>query len=92
MSDGPRPYTLEHMARFMLEHRHAPRECGVVFASFKAFPSPLRHSLVCASCDFGTHRIWWEVEAETAAEALSRLPRYVAERTTAIRVQELRTP
>ena len=29
------------MPRYMLEHRHAPRECGVVFASFNAFESPL---------------------------------------------------
>ena len=58
----------------MLEHRHAPRECGVVFASFKAFQSPLRHQPVSASCSFGTHRIWWELEADTEAEALAQLP------------------
>ena len=72
---------------------HTARECGVVFASFKGFESPLRHRarrrLVRASA---THRIWWEVEAATADEALARLPRYVAARTTAIRVGELQTP
>lgn len=92
MSDARLWRTLEGMSRFVLEHRHAPRECGVVFASFKAFDSPLRHRLVSASCDFGTHRIWWEAEADTEAEALSQLPRYVAERTAAIRVRDLRTP
>jgi hypothetical protein len=80
------------MPRFVLEHSHAPRECGVVFASFKAFDSPLRHDLVSASCDFGTHRIWWEVEARTEADALMQLPGYVAARTVAIRVRDLRIP
>ena len=80
------------MPRFMLEHRHTSRECGVVFASFKAFNSPLRHQPTVASCDFGTHRIWWDVEADTADAALARLPRYVAVRTTAIRIGDLRTP
>jgi hypothetical protein len=80
------------MPRFLLEHRHVANECGVVFASFKAFESPLRHQQTLGSCDFGTHRIWWDVEAATADEALSRLPRYVAQRTTAIRVRDVRTP
>lgn len=80
------------MPRFLLEHRHVADECGVVFASFKAFQSPLRHQPTVGSCDFGTHRIWWDVEAATAEDALSRLPRYVAQRTTAIRVGDLRTP
>jgi len=64
----------------------------VVFASFKAFRSPLRDALVSASCDFGTHRIWWNVEAGTEVEALAQLPGYVAERTTATRVRDLRIP
>jgi hypothetical protein len=80
------------MARFMLEHHHAPRECGVVFASFKAFDSPLRPGRVCASCDFGTHRIWWEVDADTEAAALALLPGYVAERTAATRVRDVWIP
>jgi hypothetical protein len=80
------------MPRFLLEHLHSAPECGVVFASFKAFDSPLRHQLTVGSCDYGTHRIWWDVEAATAVEALAQLPGYVAQRTTAIRVRELRTP
>ena len=66
------------MPRFVLEHAHTPRECGVVFASFKGFESPLRHGTAVGACAFGTHRIWWDVEAATADEALGRLPRYVA--------------
>jgi hypothetical protein len=80
------------MPRFRLEHQHVPDECPIVFASFKAFESPLRHQLTIGSCDFGTHRIWWDVEAATAEDALARLPRYVAQRTTAIRVGDLSTP
>jgi hypothetical protein len=80
------------MPRFLLEHRHTARECGVVFAAFKAFESPLRHQMTVGSCDFGTHRIWWDVDAATADEALLRLPHYVAERTTAIRVRDVLTP
>lgn len=82
----------EPVPKFMLDHRHAPRECGVVFAAFKAFDSPLRHRVTTGSCDFGTHRIWWQVEAESEDEALSCLPGYVAERTSAIRVRDIRTP
>jgi hypothetical protein len=64
----------------------------VVFASFKAYQSPLRHRTARGSCDFGTHRMWWEVEAKSEGEALSWLSPYVAERTTAIRFRDLRTP
>jgi hypothetical protein len=80
------------MARFLLEHTHTPHECGVVFASFKVFESPLRHRMTVGSCEFGTHRIWWDVEAATIDDALAHLPRYVADRTTVIRVGDIQTP
>jgi hypothetical protein len=80
------------MPRFMLEHAHTARECGAVFASFKAFESPLRRGTAIGSCHFGIHRIWWEVEARTGDEALAQLPRYVAERTSAIRIGDIETP
>jgi hypothetical protein len=78
--------------RFMLQHVHTERECGVVFASFKAFESPLRRQMAVGSCLFGTHRIWWQVEAPSDHEALAQLPPYVAERTIAIRVGDIHTP
>jgi hypothetical protein len=78
--------------RFVLEHRHEPRECGVVFAAFKGHPSPLRHRRTLASCRSGGHVIWWTVEAETEEEALRLLPGYVAERTTVSRVSEVEIP
>jgi hypothetical protein len=80
------------MSRYLLEHRHAPRECGVVFASFKGHESPLRHRPTLASCRSGGHAVWWEVEAETEADALRLLPSYVAKRTTVTRVSEINIP
>jgi hypothetical protein len=74
----------------MLHHRHGPRECGPAFASFKAFESPLRERPAPASCAFGGHEIWWLVDAATRDEALGLLPGYLAERSTAIRVSEVR--
>lgn len=80
------------MPRYLLHHRHEPTECGVVFASFKGHESPLRHRATLASCRSGGHAIWWTVEAASEAEALRLLPFYVAERTTATRVQEVEIP
>jgi hypothetical protein len=92
MSGGRGSRMLDVMPRFLLEHAHSARECGVVFASFKAFDTPLRGRPTMGSCDFGTHRLWWDVEATTAVEALANLPRYVAARTTATRVRDVRMP
>ena len=80
------------MPRYLLEHRHEPRECGVVFASFKGYTSPLRHRTTLASCPSGGHAIWWTVEAETEEDALRMLPPYVATRTTVARVSEIAVP
>ena len=80
------------MPRYLLEHRHQPRECGVVFASFKGYESPLRHRATVASCRSGGHAIWWSVEAASEEEALRLLPSYVAERTTVTGVSEVEIP
>jgi hypothetical protein len=80
------------MSRYLLQHRHEPRECGVVFASFKGFESPLRHEAMLASCRSGGHSIWWTVEAESEGAALRMLPDYVAERTTAASVNNVEIP
>jgi hypothetical protein len=80
------------MIRYLLEHRHGPRECGVVFASFKGHESPLRHLPTLASCRSGGHAIWWTVDAETEEDALRLLPPYVAQRTTVSRVSEVEIP
>jgi hypothetical protein len=80
------------MFRFLLQHHHEPRECGVVFAAFKGYESPLRHQPTLASCGSGGHSIWWTVEAASEADALALLPSYLAERTTIARVAEVRIP
>ena len=80
------------MARYLLEHRHEPGECGVVFASFKGHASPLRHRATLASCRSGGHSIWWTVDADAEEEALGLLPQYVAERTIVSRVTEVEIP
>jgi hypothetical protein len=80
------------VSRYLLQHRHQPRECGVVFASFRGHASPLRHRATLASCRSGEHAIWWTVDANTEEDALGLLPRYVAERTTVSRVSEVEIP
>ena len=80
------------MSRYLLDHHHEPNECGVVFAAFAGFESPLRHKEALASCRSGGHSIWWTVDAATTEHALALLPFYVAERTTAIPVSEVRIP
>ena len=80
------------MSRYLLQHRHEPRECGVVFASFRGHESPLRRQPTLASCASGGHAIWWTVEAASEEDALGLLPHYVAERTVATRVSEVRIP
>ena len=80
------------MSRFLLQHRHQPHECGVVFAAFKGRESPLRRRATLASCLAGGHAIWWTVEAASEQEALALLPLYVAERTVADRVTDVEIP
>ena len=80
------------MPRYLLEHRHEPNECGAVFASFRGHQSPLRHRATVASCRSGGHAIWWKVQATSEEQALELLPPYVAERTTAVRVNEVEIP
>jgi hypothetical protein len=77
---------------YLLQHRHQPQECGVVFASFKGHDSPLRHETTLASCRSGGHAIWWNVEAPSAEDALRLLPSYVADRTTVVRISEVEIP
>ena len=80
------------MSRYLLHHRHDPRECGVVFAAFTGHESPLRRQPTLASCRSGGHAIWWTVEAASEQDALALRPVYVAERTTATSVSEVEIP
>jgi hypothetical protein len=80
------------MKRFLLHNRHRPDECGVTFAAFKGHQSPLRRHETTSSCLTGGHEIWWFVEADSTDAALSLLPRYVAERSTAIAIRKVLIP
>jgi len=80
------------MSRYVIHHRHAATECGVVFASFKGHDSPLRHQTALASCRSGGHEIWWTVDASGDEDALQLLPFYVAARSTVARVSEVQIP
>ena len=80
------------MPGYLLQHRHEPHECGVVFTAFKGHRSPLRRRPTLASCHSGGHAIWWTVEAASEEEALALLPFYVAQRTTVASVSEVEIP
>ena len=80
------------MPRYLLHHRHEPRECRAAFASFKGSESPLRRRPTVASCRSGGHAIWWTVEAESEADALRLVPAYIGARTTVTRVSEVEIP
>ena len=80
------------MPRFRLHNRHHPDECRVVFAAWSGVASPLRQQAAVSSCPTGGHEIWWDVDADSADQALGQLPHYVAERTTAIQIGEVETP
>ena len=80
------------MSRFLLHHSHEAHECRAAFAAWRGFASPLRRRAALGSCLSGGHEIWWELEATSEAEALGHLPRYVAQRTVAIRVSQVQVP
>jgi hypothetical protein len=80
------------MQQFLIHHRHEASECAAAFASWKGFASPLRHETTIGSCLAGGHEIWWDISAASASEALAQLPRYVAERSEAIPVRDVRVP
>lgn len=92
MSGGATVTMLIRVSNFLLHNQHAADDCGVVFAAFRGFASPLRHTEALASCRSGGHEVWWRVAAEDAAGALRQLPRYVAGNSTATRVDPIAVP
>ena len=76
----------------MLSHRHKPEECRAAFASWKGFESPLRRTSTTGSCAQGGHALWWTVEAQDEQDALAKLPPYIAQRTEATHVSEVKIP
>jgi hypothetical protein len=81
-------------------HTHPPRECGPAYAAWIGFDSPLSGAAARATCarargldaEAGRHEIWWEVDAPDESSALALLPEYVASRTVAREVSEVRIP
>ncbi len=80
------------MPSFLLQHRHAAAECAAAFAAWGGVDSPLRGRPVASTCLSGEHTLTWRVEASDAPAALGLLPAYVAERTQAVRVRDVRIP
>jgi hypothetical protein len=80
------------MPKFVVHHRHASHECGVAYTAFRGYDSSLRHRPALASCASGDHAIWWTVEAASTADALALLPFFVAQRSTAVAVDEVQIP
>jgi hypothetical protein len=80
------------MPVFLLSHRHAPGECAAAYAAWQGFDSPLRHGRAPSSCLAGGHGVWWQVEASDRERALGLLPRFVADRTTAVEVRDVEIP
>lgn len=80
------------MPRFRMVHRHAPQECGASLASWQGFASPVRRRPATASCAFGRHQVWWDIEASDAEQALAWLPEFVRVRTDVQQVEDLAVP
>lgn len=80
------------MPVYQLTHSHKPGECTAAFAAWHGFASPLRGRATISSCLAGGHRLWWQVEAGGAEEALAMLPPFVAERSEVSEVREVAIP
>ncbi len=80
------------MPRYLLHHTHRSDECGVAYAAWKGYDSPLRRRSTFASCLEGGHAVWWNVEAADGRCALDLVPPFVAIRTTATEVSEVVIP
>jgi hypothetical protein len=80
------------VATFLICHHHEAAECRFAYASWKGVDSPLRHRAAMSSCAKGGHELWWTLEAGNAPAALAQLPGFIADRSEAIEVSEVRIP
>ena len=80
------------MPIYVLKHRHRPDECDAAFAAWQGFISPLRGSPALSTCLEGGHELWWTISAQDSFAAYELLPRYVADRSSLVRVREVRIP
>jgi hypothetical protein len=86
------PGTLGVMPGFLLHHRHDSTDCGIAFAAWRGFESPLRHRHTVGTCSLGGHELWWLVDAPTTDGALAQLPPWLAERTRVIHIGDVSIP
>ena len=80
------------MPRFVLHHRHPAAQCGIAFAAWRGYDSPLRHTPALASCAAGGHAVWFVVNARDRSAALAQLPGWLAERTDVDEITEVDIP
>jgi hypothetical protein len=73
---------------FLLHHRHDSSECGIAFAAWRGYDSPLRHRHTVGTCALGGHELWWLVDAPTRDGALDQLPPWLAARTRVTRIRD----
>jgi hypothetical protein len=92
MPAGLRSAHARSMALYVLQHRHELSECAATFAAWNGFDSPLRGGSAWCSCPTGGHHLWFVVEAADGDTALGQIPRFLAERTEAVLVAEVRIP
>ena len=84
--------------RYVLTHRHAPAQCGVAYAAWRGFESPLRHGSALGTCASepsragADHLLVWTIDAATPGDALSLLPQWLAERTEVRPIAEVQIP
>jgi hypothetical protein len=92
MPAGLRSRDARSMAFYLVQHHHQPAECAATFAAWKGFDSPLREGSAWCACPTGRHQLWFVVDASDGDTALGQLPRFLAERSEAVRVAEVRIP
>jgi hypothetical protein len=80
------------MPTYLLHHRHRPDECEAVFAAWQGFTSALRGSPAFSTCLEGGHELWWVIPARDSDAVIALLPRFVAERSSVVRVREVSIP
>ncbi len=86
------PSTVATMARYVLDHSHEAATCGIAYAAWSGYDSPLRHRPAISSCESGGHRILWVIEAPDSDAALRQLPEWLAARTAVTEVSEVAIP
>jgi hypothetical protein len=80
------------MPTYLLHHRHRPEECEAAFAAWQGFTSALRGSSAFSTCLEGGHDLWRLIPAPDSAAVISLVPKFVAERSSVVRVREISLP